>query len=70
MAANTGMWFAALTVTPHSPVGEFPKLTRRSSHGYEDAEGFVHPLHLEETRGQIERIDRVVEATGIKLTAG
>jgi ferritin-like metal-binding protein YciE len=24
-------------------------------------------MHLEEARGQIERIDRVVEATGIKL---
>jgi hypothetical protein len=100
LPAATFMWFAALTVTPHSPVGEFPKPTRRGSHGYEDAEGFVHPLAvrylkrrnaddevvdqdgtrvdqsgsqvrirdaLEETRGQIDRIDPVVEATGIKL---
>jgi ferritin-like metal-binding protein YciE len=27
----------------------------------------VFEMHLEETRGQIERIDRVAEATGIKL---
>jgi ferritin-like metal-binding protein YciE len=88
LAANTGMSFAA---TPHSPVGEFPKLTRRSSliHSLSDiysaekqmtkslpkmARASTNPglrsafeTHLEETQRQIERIDQVVEASGIKL---
>jgi ferritin-like metal-binding protein YciE len=100
LAANTGMWFAFLTVKPYSPVGEFPKSTQRSNCDYEDAEGFGYSFairhnsaeeqmtksllrmarastnpglrsafekHLQETQGQIERIDQVVEASGLKL---
>lgn len=41
-----------------------PKMARASTHaGLRSA----FETHLEETQGQIERIDRVVEATGIKL---
>lgn len=41
-----------------------PRMARASSNpGLRSA----FEMHLEETRGQIERIDRVVEATGIKL---
>jgi ferritin-like metal-binding protein YciE len=41
-----------------------PKMAKASTHtGLKSA----FETHLEETQGQIERIDRVVEATGIKL---
>ena len=41
-----------------------PKLARAATHP-KLAEGFT--MHLEETQGQIERIDQIVEAQGLKL---
>ena len=41
-----------------------PKMARAATN---PALAAAFTLHLEETRGQIERIDRAVEATGIKL---
>lgn len=41
-----------------------PKLARAATHP-QLAEGFTQ--HLEETQGQIERIDQIVEAQGLKL---
>ncbi|BEV12998.1 ferritin-like domain-containing protein (plasmid) [Asticcacaulis sp. DW145] len=41
-----------------------PKLARACTHPLL-AEGFV--IHLEETRGQIDRIDQIVEVLGLKL---
>jgi ferritin-like metal-binding protein YciE len=41
-----------------------PKLAKASSHP-QLADGFM--LHLEETQGQIERIDQIVDQLGIKL---